>query len=341
MRAAGASERLSMSYTCLQTRETSPGLFDTSLVSQSLDHLPDHDVLIRVRWSSLNYKDALSANGNRGVTRQFPHTPGIDAAGEIVASRDTRFAPGMLVLVTGFGLGMNTPGGLSQYISVPADWVIPLPAHMSARTAMSWGTAGLTAALCVEKLLRQGIQRDAGPILVTGATGGVGAIAVALLSHLGFDVVASTGKPDKTAWLQSLGARDVIDRISLGEPSGRPLLSARWQGAVDTVGGHTLVNVLKSTCYGGSVACCGLVESHELPGMSVMPFILRGVQLLGVDSVECPLPHRQALWEKIAAEWQLPVMESLVTEVLLTEAPHVLKRMLVGASLGRCVVRVD
>ena len=304
------------------------------------DVLPDNDVTIEVRYSSLNYKDALSASGNRGVTKRFPHTPGIDAAGTVTASKDARFSAGDEVLVTGYDLGMDTPGGFGQYIRVPADWIVPLPAGLDAREAMILGTAGFTAAMGVAALMHQGVEPASGPVLVTGATGGVGCLAVALLAGRGFEVVAGTGKSDAHDWLRELGAAAVIDRSELAGPGERPLLSARWAAAIDTVGGQVLEQVVKTLDIGGAVAACGNVGGPELH-LTVYPFILRGVSLLGIDSQHYPMPRRRELWSKLASDWKPEALESVATEVGLEELSKLIDAILEGRIRGRVLVRHD
>ncbi|UCH26913.1 MAG: YhdH/YhfP family quinone oxidoreductase [Trueperaceae bacterium] len=302
--------------------------------------LPPGDVTIRVAYSSLNYKDALSASGHRGVTRSYPHTPGIDAAEFVSASSDQRFAVGDEVIVTGFDLGMNTPGGFGGLICVPADWVVPLPPGLELREAMILGTAGLTAGLCVDALQRCGIETDGGPVLVTGASGGVGSLAVALLAKLGYEVVASTGTPGAHELLTALGASHLIDRSELSAVSDRPLLKGVYAGAVDTVGGHTMESIVKSLRWGGAVAACGLVGGVDLD-LTVYPFILRAARLLGVDSVECPMPLRQRIWNKLAGEWKPEWLERLATEVTLEGLSTSIDAMLRGETVGRLVVTLE
>lgn len=324
-------------YQALWVTETPE--FEQNVIDRSLKDLPEGQVLIAVHYSSLNYKDALSATGNRGVTRKFPHTPGIDAAGVVVESSSSEFVAGDEVIVTGYDLGMNTYGGLAQYIRVPASWIVKRPSGLSLREAMILGTAGLTAALCVDKLLHAGVTAQSGPVLVTGATGGVGSIAVMLLAKLGFQVTAATGKAEQEEFLRQLGAADVIARAELLEGMDKPLLKPKWAGVVDTVGGDMLFNTLKAVQHSGSVACCGLTAGASFQG-SVLPFILRGVNLLGVDSVELPLLEKAAMWNKLAAEWKLD-LESLVTEIGLLEVPAAIRAMLASQQVGRTLVRID
>lgn len=326
-------------FTALQARETAAGTFEQVLVERDVAELPAGELLVRVRYSSLNYKDALSASGNRGVTRQYPHTPGVDAAGVVEASSVAEFAVGDEVIVTGYDLGMNTAGGFGQYIRIPAAWALKRPQGLSLREAMVLGTAGLTAALCVDKLEQAGVTPDAGPILVTGATGGVGSVAVALLAKLGFTVAASTGKETQADFLKALGAEQVVPRSALQDGAEKPMLKEQWGGAVDTVGGDILFNVVKSLRYGASVACCGLTAGVGFKG-SVLPFILRGVNLLGVDSVELPLVVKASMWDKLSVQWKLD-LNALVTEVALDELPQAIPRILAGELVGRVLVRLD
>ncbi|QUE74140.1 YhdH/YhfP family quinone oxidoreductase [Stutzerimonas stutzeri] len=328
------------SFLALQARENASGRFETQVVERNIDELPAGEVLIRVSYSSLNYKDALSASGNRGVTRNFPHTPGIDAAGVVTESSVSEFFAGDEVIVTGYDLGMNTAGGFGQYIRVPAAWVIKRPAGLSLREAMALGTAGLTAALCVDKLEQAGLEATDAPVLVTGATGGVGSIAVALLASLGYHVAAVTGKPDHADFLTGLGAKQVLERSALQAGTEKPLLREQWAGAVDTVGGDILFNVVKSLQRGASVACCGLTAGTNFQA-SVLPFILRGVNLLGVDSVEIPLVVKASMWDRLSVQWKLPNLDALVKEITLAELPAAIAQMLNGQQAGRMLVRLD
>lgn len=327
-------------FKALQVVEESAAQFKAAVVERSIEDLPAGDILIKVSFSSLNYKDALSASGNKGVTRQFPHTPGIDAAGTVVKSNVKSLQQGDEVIAIGYDLGMNTAGGFGQYIRVPAGWVVKLPPDMTLREAMIIGTAGFTAALCVEKLITNGVMPESGSVLVTGATGGVGIIAVALLHKLGYRVCASTGKPDSHELLHSLGADEIVDRAVLGNENPKPLLSEQWAGAVDVVGGETLANVIKSIRYGGSVACCGLVQSPAFKA-TVLPFILRGVNLLGVDSVQLPLPVKAALWQKLASDWKLSNLETLCHEIGFDELESSLRQVLAGGAIGRYVLNLE
>ena len=325
-------------FSALQTRENPTGGFEQVIVQREIDDLPAGELLIRVKYSSLNYKDALSASGNRGVTKNFPHTPGIDAAGVVEASSVAEFSVGDEVIVTGYDLGMNTAGGFAQYIRIPASWALKRPQGLSLREAMVLGTAGLTAALCVDKLEQAGLTPDAGPVLVTGATGGVGSVALALLTSLGYRVSASTGKAEQGEYLKALGAQQIFLRSELQEGTDKPMLKEQWAGAVDCVGGDILFNVVKSLRYGASVACCGLTAGVAFKG-SVLPFILRGVNLLGVDSVELPLVVKASMWDKLSLQWKVK-LDALVTEVTLAQLPDAIARILAGKQVGRVLVNL-
>ncbi|MCQ4253490.1 YhdH/YhfP family quinone oxidoreductase [Stutzerimonas stutzeri] len=327
------------SFKALQVSEAAEGRFESKIVDRVIDELPAGEVLIRVSYSSLNFKDALSASGNRGVTRSFPHTPGIDAAGVVASSSVGEFAEGDEVIVTGYDLGMNTAGGFGQYIRVPAAWVIKRPQGLSLREAMILGTAGLTAALCVDKLEQAGLEPGEAPVLVTGATGGVGSIAVALLASLGYKVAAVTGKADQAEFLTRLGASQIVERAALQAGVEKALLKEQWGGAVDTVGGDILFNVVKSLQRGASVACCGLTAGTHFQA-SVLPFILRGVNLLGVDSVEIPLVVKASMWDKLSLQWKLANLDDLSQEVGLEQLPEAIERILTGGQVGRVLVRV-
>lgn len=328
---------MTRAFHALQTRKTDED-YISEVVECRLDDLPAGDVLIRVEWSSLNYKDALSATGNPGVTRNYPHTTGIDAAGEVVEATDGPFRAGDKVIVTGFDLGMDTDGGHGLYIRVPAEWVVEMPEGLDTRTAMLYGTAGLTAALCIESLLDIVGDTEDRPVLVTGASGGVGSMAVAILAHLGVHVVAGTGKDDAHDWLRELGAAAVIPRTELEEGVKKPLLKQRWAGAIDTVGGDILFNALKSLEYGGTAVCCGLAGSPELHG-TVLPFILRNVNLIGVDSVEIPVEFKQQMWQLLAGDWRPECLDKLRSaEVGLSELPDYFQQILAGQVRGRILV---
>ena len=316
------------------------GKYVKRIVKRRLDELPENEVLIRVCFSSLNYKDALSASGNKGVTKNYPHTPGIDAAGVVEKDITGKFNPGEEVVVIGYDLGMNTPGGFGQYISVPAKWVIRLPEKLSLKTAMVFGTAGFTAAMSIDKLESFGLKKDAGEVLVTGATGGVGSMTVAMLNSLGYKVVASTGKKDKVDFLKSIGAEEIIPREELDDKSTKPLLKPRWAGVVDTVGGNILATALKTVKYGCSVTTCGLTSSPEL-NTTVFPFILRGINLLGIDSVEQPLEIKEKIWRDISYKWSNLPFEKIYEEIPLERVPDHLEEIISRKNTGRKVVNLD
>ena len=310
-----------------------------SLEALELTDLPDNDVLIRVDYSTVNYKDGLALTGTRPIIRSYPLVPGIDLAGVIESSRDDRWQVGDRVVVNGWGLGEGHWGGLAQYTQVKGDWLVKLPETITTREAMSIGTAGYTAALCVNALLKHGTTPADGEILVTGATGGVGSVAVALLAAQGFKVVASTGKINEDAYLKALGASECVDRESLNV-AGNPLQRERWAGVVDALGGQTLANACAQTCYGGAVAACGLAESAALPA-TVMPFILRGVTLYGIDSVMAPTTAREQAWQRLATDLDKTRLESMINEISLAEAMNIGGDVLAGKIRGRLLVDVN
>jgi acrylyl-CoA reductase (NADPH) len=315
------------------------GATHAELRQLAIGDLPEGEVLVRVSHSTLNYKDALAITGQSPVVRSFPMVPGIDFAGTVERSGDARFAPGDAVVLNGWGTGETRWGGLAGYATTRADWLVPLPAGMTAQQAMSIGTAGYTAMLCVMALERHGVLPDAGPVLVTGANGGVGSIAIALLSRLGYTVTASTGRPEEAQYLRALGASGIVDRAALSGP-GKPLQKENWAAAIDAVGSHTLANVLASTRYGGVVAACGLAQGMDLPA-TVAPFILRGVTLVGVDSVYAPLARRRAAWQRLAAELPPEVIERNTRVVGLADALALAPDLLAGRVRGRVVVDVN
>ena len=327
----------SHSFLALVVREAAPGFFDRQIERRQTAELPPGEVLVKVLFSSLNYKDALSASGNRGVTKRYPHTPGIDAAGVVVESDHAGLHVGDEVLVCGYDLGMNTPGGFGQYIRVPAAWVLRRPAGLTAEQSMQIGTAGFTAAQSVAALLNTGVQPHEGPVLVTGATGGVGSFAVTLLHRCGFTVTAATGKEEEHSFLRDLGATDFLSREQAATGKERMLLRERWAGVIDTVGGQILATAIKSTRYGGTIACCGNAASGELP-VSVYPFILRGVTLTGIDSAQCPLAKRKEIWELLAGKWHGAWPGSISRTVPLAELAGCIDSMLQGRIRGRVVV---
>jgi acrylyl-CoA reductase (NADPH) len=327
------------SYDALVIEEVTPDSYAREIRSKNIAELPKGDLLIRVHYSSLNYKDALSASGNRGVTRQYPHVPGIDAAGVVEESSSPEFNPGDAVIASGFDIGMNTSGGFGQYIRIPAGWAILCPQGLTLRESMIYGTAGFTAAQSVKRLVDFPIAPEKGKILVSGTTGGVGSISIALLSHLGYRVSAVSGKPEAEEFLTSLGAAEIISRQQATDSSGKFLLKEKWAGVVDTVGGEILATAIKSTAYGGAVTCCGNVASPDLP-LTVYPFILRGVSLLGIDSAKCPIHIRKKIWRKLAGEWKIENLDSLVTECRLPELSGIIEKMLHGQQTGRVIINL-
>ena len=328
---------MSRTFQALVVRTSDKKNFTRSIEERSIDDLPKGEVLIRVHYSSLNYKDGLSCAGNRGVTRHYPHTPGIDAAGVVESSDSSDFNAGDPVVIISYDLGANTAGGFGQFIRVPADWVMPLPEGLSFRESMIYGTAGYTAGLSVNLLQHQGVIPERGPIVVTGATGGVGSVSVALLAGLGYRISASTGKPDAEDFLKTLGASEVIDRKSVNDESGRTLLKEVWAGAVDTVGGNTLVTILKSCKQRGSVVTAGMVDSSNLHA-SVFPFVLRGISMQGTGASETTMAMRQEIWSKLAKEWKPDKLEYLAVDRKLEQLDPEIDRILVGGQRGRVVV---
>ena len=301
--------------------------------------LADSGVLVKVDYSTINYKDALAVTATAPIIRKYPLVPGIDLAGTIEESDDPDWQVGDRVVVNGWGMGEGHSGGLAQYARVPASFLVKLPQNISTRHAMAIGTAGYTAALCVDALEAQGVTPDHGDILVTGASGGVGSVAVALLAARGFSVAASTGKPDAADYLKNLGATSIIDRHTLSE-AGKPLQAEQWAGVVDAVGGNTLANACAQTRYGGVVTACGLAESAALPA-TVMPFILRGAILRGVDSVMAPSGPRLAAWARLARDMDLERLETMITEIRLSDVSEVAPDVLAGKVTGRLLVDVN
>ena len=312
-----------------------------SVACTSLDEadLPDGNVSIDVDYSTLNYKDALAITGSSPVVRKFPMVPGIDLAGTVTESSHADWAAGDRVVLNGWGVGESHWGGLAQRARLNGDWLIPLPAAFTAHAAMAIGTAGYAASLCVDALVDFGVSPDQGDILVTGASGGVGSVAIALLAKAGFTVAASTGKVDEAEYLQSLGATTVIDRDELSG-AGKPMQKERWAGVVDSVGSHTLANACAQTRYGGAVAACGLAQGMDFPG-SVAPFILRGVSLLGVDSVMAPKSRRLATWDRLARDLDAEALESIAHDIALGESITAARKLMDGTVRGRIVVDVN
>lgn len=328
------------SFKAMVVSENEDKTFSRAITQRSVSDLPEGELLVAVAYSSLNYKDALSASGNKGVTRNYPHTPGIDAAGTVAESSANGFAKGDEVVITGFDLGANTDGGFAQYIRVPATWAVKRPVGLSLKESMVYGTAGFTAALSVLRLQESGVEPSSGDILVTGATGGVGCLAVGILAQAGYRVIAATGKEAEKAFLTNLGAAEVISREAADDQSGRPLTKALWAGVVDTVGGNILATALKSTKYGGVVTCCGNVASMEL-ATTVLPFILRDIRLIGVATPDCPADIRATLWQKMSTEWKLPDLDAVTINCSLTTLDEQIERILKGQIRGRVVVDLN
>jgi acrylyl-CoA reductase (NADPH) len=330
-----------MPFKALWITETKEGKFERTIIDRYIDDLPPGEIVIRVHYSSLNYKDAMSATGNKGITRKFPHTPGIDAGGVVEISRNEQFAVGDEVIVTGFDLGMNTCGGYGQYIRVPAAWVVKKPDNLSLKESMIIGTAGFTAACAAYKMELMKLLPEAGPIVVTGATGGVGSMAVAILSKAGYEVIAVSGKSNALEYLQHLGTTRIEDRSFVNDTSGKALLKPQWAGAVDTVGGNTLATLLKGCQPEGCVVSTGLVDSPKLD-TTVYPFILNGVNLLGVGSAGTPMPVRLAIWEKLSHDWSIKdKLSAIGKEVSLEELNTTyIDAILEGKIMGRIVVNL-
>jgi len=324
-------------FRAMVVSETGDKEFKREITERSVDELPEGDVLVKVEFSSLNYKDALSASGNRGVTRKYPHTPGVDAAGTVEESSSLNINIGEKVIVHGYDLGMNTSGGFGQYIRVPSDWVVKLPERLTTMEAMMFGTAGFTAAQSILRLIENKINPGNGKILVTGATGGVGSMAVAILAKAGFEVAASTGKSEQAEFLKSIGATEVISREESTDQTGKLLLKGNWAGVVDTVGGDILATAIKSTNQRGVVTTCGNVASHDL-NINVYPFILRGVTLVGIDSASCPMNRRIEIWNNMATTWKLGYLEQLTRTVSLEGLDSEIDKILKGGQVGRVVV---
>jgi acrylyl-CoA reductase (NADPH) len=312
--------------------------FEQTIQTLHIDDLPKGDVLVKVHYSSINYKDALSATGNKGITKKYPHTPGIDAAGEVVSSTDNKFKVGDKVIVTGYDLGMNTSGGFGQYIRVPAEWVVQLPEGLSLKESMIIGTAGFTAGISVSRLSAL-VQPSDGKILVSGATGGVGSVALSLLSKLGYQTIAVSGKEAEYPFLKKLGATEILPREDFQDVDKRPMLSAQYAGAIDTVGGPILENILKSLQPLGAVTTCGSVSATQL-NMTVFPFILRGISLIGISAQNYPGALREPLWVKLATDWKPTNLLELYSEIRLEDIPETIALILQGKLKGRTIVNM-
>lgn len=330
---------LPTTFECYLVSKGASGQISAAITRRPLDKLPAGDVLVRVAYSSLNYKDALAATGHPGVNKVFPHVPGVDGAGVVVASSVPQFAEGDRVIVTGFDMGANRWGGYAEYFRVPWQWIVPLPAGLTLREGMILGTAGFTAGLCVDALQKHQVLPERGELVVTGASGGVGSMAVSILASLGYRVSAVTGKTSARGYLESLGAAEILPREQVDDRSNRPLLSGRWAGGVDTVGGNALSTVLRSTRHSGCVAACGLAASDALP-ITVFPFILRAVTLAGIDAAWCDLSLRHEIWQRLAGPWRPRQLESMAQFIGLAELPKHVDDILHGRITGRVVVKI-
>ena len=328
-----------MEFKALVTKENNKA-FVNSIEKKDISSLPENDTLIKVKFSSLNYKDALSASGNKGVTRNYPHTPGIDAAGIVEETSGNKFNPGDEVIVTGFDMGMNTFGGFGEYIRVPQEWLVKKPENLTLSDSMAFGTAGLTAGLCMRKLLQHGLTPKDGNVFVSGVTGGVGIISLILFKKLGFNVTAITGKKDQEDFLKSLGASQVIDRNSLDLDLISPLQKPLYSGGIDAVGGKILANLICSTSQRAAIACCGMVGGLSLD-TSIFPFILRGLTLFGVDSAESLIGVKEEIWSNYASVWKLENINDNIKDISLEELPEEIDKILKGNQIGRVRIAYD
>ena len=328
-----------MKYRALETTENDK-LFENSIVEKDISSLPEHDTLIKVKFSSLNYKDALSASGNKGVTRNYPHTPGIDAAGIIVETTGNKFKSGDEVIVTGYDMGMNTCGGFGEYIKVPQEWIVKKPENLSLSESMAFGTAGLTAGLCLRKLLMHGLKPEDGEVFVSGVTGGVGIISLMLFNKLGFEVTAITGKLNQEDLLKDLGAKKIIDRNELDLDLISPLQKPIYSGGIDAVGGKILSNLVCMTSQRAAIACCGMVGGLSLD-TSIFPFILRGLSLFGIDSAESLIDTKKEVWQNFASSWKLEMIDDNIKNISLDELPTEIDKILKGEQIGRVRIAYD
>ena len=328
-----------MDYRALITSEDNK-TFINSIEKRNITDLPNNDTLIKVKYSSLNYKDALSASGNKGVTRNYPHTPGIDAPGIIEETSGNVFKPGDEVIVTGYDMGMNTFGGFGEYIKVPQEWIVKKPDNLSLSESMAFGTAGLTAGLCLRKLLAHGLKPEDGDVFVSGVTGGVGIIALMLFKKLGFNVTAITGKLDQEEFLKNLGANQVIDRNTLDLDLISPLQKPIYSGGIDAVGGKILANLICSTSQRAAIACCGMVGGLSLD-TSIFPFILRGLSLFGIDSAESLIDVKKEIWSNFSSSWKLENIDENIKDISLDELPNEIEKILKGNQIGRVRIVYD
>ena len=325
-------------YKAFVIREKKDGTFSRSIEDKNIEELPPGEVLIQVKYAALNYKDALSSSGHKGITRKFPHTPGVDACGIVVSSESSEFVKGDAVIVTSYDFGMNTSGGFQEFIRVPAKWPVKLPSKMTLEESMILGTGGFTAALSLYKMQQNGQIPEMGPIVVTGSTGGVGSMAVAILALNNYKVIAASGKKDAHDYLRELGATQIISREETNDKSGRPLLRPKWAGAIDTVGGNTLATCIKACGRNGNIAVCGLVESPKLE-TTVYPFILNGVNVLGIETAETPRSIRLKIWELLADDWKPKHLDKIKKIIALEDLETHIPLMLEGKSKGRVLVK--
>ena len=328
-----------MEYRALVTSEENK-TFINSITKKDTVDLPDNDTLIKVKYSSLNYKDALSASGNKGVTRNYPHIPGIDAAGVIEETSGNKYKSGDEVIVTGYDMGMNTYGGFGEYIKVPQEWIVKKPDNLTLSESMAFGTAGLTAGLCLRKLLTHGLKPEDGNVFVSGVTGGVGIISLMLFKKLGFSVSAITGKLDQEEFLKSLGANEVIDRNTLDLDLISPLQKPLYSGGIDAVGGKILANLICSTSQRAAISCCGMVGGLSLD-TSIFPFILRGLSLFGVDSAESLIDVKEEIWNNFSSVWKLENIDENIKDISLDELPGEIDKILKGEQIGRVRIVYD
>lgn len=326
-------------FNAFVVEELENNTFVRSIKQLSIDDLPAGDVIIKVAYSSLNYKDFLSAYGNKGITKKYPHTPGIDSVGEIVESKSDKFKPGDKVICTGYDFGMNTHGGYSEYVRVPAEWPVLLPEGMNLKDSMIYGTAGFTAAIGVNEILKAGIKPGMGRVLVSGATGGVGSMALAFLAKLGFNVIASSGKESEYEYLKQIGAEEIVSREDLQDTTNKPLLKKRWIAAFDTVGGQTLSTIIRATADRGIVTNCGMIKSTTLD-VSIFPFILRGVRLVGIAAADTPYTERLEIWNKIAKELKPDVLDIMYKEIQLSELSNEMALMKEGKVRRKILVKI-
>lgn len=329
---------MGIKYKALKVYELPGNRFERKIETLDTDDLPDNELLINVKYSALNYKDALSAYGNKGVTRKYPFTPGIDAAGVVKESKSGLFKPGDKVVTGGYDLGMNTPGGFGEYIRVPASWVVALPEGMTLRESMIIGGTGFTAGLSVMNLIEQGVKPEDGPVLVTGAAGGVGSWSVLILKKLGYEVIAGTSNiEDSKDLIQKLGADSHVDKSVIDDASGRALLKWKWAGAIENVGGNVLATALKACKPGGTVTCCGNIYSHEL-NMTVYPFILNAVKLIGISAQETQLEIRKKVWSRFLDDYKVD-FPGILKEITLIELPAALEVAISKKNRGQVLLK--